>query len=727
MRKRWRLSLAISCAAALAILGGISLGPASGSSNAAKAPTANCTFANGIKHVIYLQFDNTHLFPDRPPVPSDLEQIPSLLNFMRSSGSLLDNDHTVLISHTSNGILSALTGMYPDRHGVTVGNSYRYFKADGTSASSSAFKYWTDLVDDTGQPPADPLPNMVNGDSGSPKNTPAPWVPYTRDGCDFGAVSLANIELENTGTGPNGDMTKVFGMNSPEWLEAQSNPSLALTDFVGIAIHCASGGGICNGNMSAKADQLPDEPGGYSGFSGLFGAKYVNPAINGGSPSVNNMFGQPITDPQGRPGFPGFDGASAANTLGYMLQMQKAGIPVTFGYISDAHDNHKDPSGVNVAYGPGEAGYMQQLKEYDQAFTAFFKEAHDAGITPANTLMVVTVDEGDHFAGGNSPDGTWSHTFCNIAAGQVCPPNQIGEVNLNLNSVLPTGEPPYLIHADSAPTVYVTGNPVRTDPALRKFERDVGAAQNIDPYIANVPTHVALALADPVGEKALHMVNSDPARTPTFTLFANPDYFITTSDVNCPTSATRSPNCIDYHFAWSHGDITPDIARMWVGFVGPGVKKLGQNSSIWADQTDVRPTILQLLGLKDSYEQDGRVLTEALKSQALSSSLAKSDPAFTTLSQTYKQLMAPFGSFGMDTLHASTKALGSGSASDDSTYTSIESQIADLTTQRDTLAAHIRTILNDAAFNGVRVDGAAAASLTAQANALIAQAAALPH
>ena len=32
----------------------------------------------------------------------------------------------------------------------------------------------------------------------SGKNTPAPWVGYTRAGCDFGAVSTANTILENT-------------------------------------------------------------------------------------------------------------------------------------------------------------------------------------------------------------------------------------------------------------------------------------------------------------------------------------------------------------------------------------------------------------------------------------------------------------------------------------------------------------------------------------------------
>src|SRR5499425_3349683 len=247
-----------------------------------------------IQHVIYLIFDNVHFRRDNPNVPSDLEQMPNLLNFIRDNGTLLTNDHTVLISHTANGILTDLTGLYSDRHGQPVANSYRYFKTDGTTASSSSFKYWTDLVDDAGNPPADPLPNMVTPHpaTGTPKTTPAPWVPYTRAGCDFGAVASANMVLENTGTGPGGDMTKVFGAGSPEWLEAQASNAapagsaarnLAQTDFVGMAVHCGAGGGICAGNPNAKPDLLPDEPGGYDGFLGLFGAKAVNPAIASGS------------------------------------------------------------------------------------------------------------------------------------------------------------------------------------------------------------------------------------------------------------------------------------------------------------------------------------------------------------------------------------------------------------------------------------------------------------
>ena len=116
---------------------------------------------------------------------------------------------------------------------------------------------------------------MVNGDSGTPQTTPAPWVPYTRAGCDFGAAAVANVVLENTGHRPERRHDKVFGQGSPEWNEALASNAappntaaraLAQTDFVGIAVHCASGGGICSGNPQARPDLLPDEPGGYSGF-----------------------------------------------------------------------------------------------------------------------------------------------------------------------------------------------------------------------------------------------------------------------------------------------------------------------------------------------------------------------------------------------------------------------------------------------------------------------------
>ncbi len=154
--------------------------------SSAHSATTDCTLANGIKHVIYLQFDNTHFNRDNPNVASDLEQMPHLLSFLENNGTLLTNDHTILISHTAGGILSSLTGLYPDRTGQAVSNSYDFFKNNGFPTFTSSFKYWTVPVDGAD----DSTPNMITTGG---KNTPAPWVTYTRAGCDVGGVSTANM------------------------------------------------------------------------------------------------------------------------------------------------------------------------------------------------------------------------------------------------------------------------------------------------------------------------------------------------------------------------------------------------------------------------------------------------------------------------------------------------------------------------------------------------------
>lgn len=71
-----------------------------------------------------------HFTRDNPNVPSDLEQMPHLLSFIEANGTLLTNHHTPLIAHMATDILTTLTGVYGDRHGVPVSNSYRYFKPD---------------------------------------------------------------------------------------------------------------------------------------------------------------------------------------------------------------------------------------------------------------------------------------------------------------------------------------------------------------------------------------------------------------------------------------------------------------------------------------------------------------------------------------------------------------------------------------------------------------------
>src|SRR5215472_14829008 len=116
---------------------------------------AACNLGPNIKHVIHLTFDNVHLRRDNPNVPSDLELMPNLLNFMLNNGTVSGNHFTPLISHTANDIVTALTGVYGERFGWAVANSYGFFRPDGSVGFQSSFLYWTATS-------ADGHPQMAN-------------------------------------------------------------------------------------------------------------------------------------------------------------------------------------------------------------------------------------------------------------------------------------------------------------------------------------------------------------------------------------------------------------------------------------------------------------------------------------------------------------------------------------------------------------------------------------
>src|SRR5215470_16910884 len=139
------------------LLGAAFLGGGYGSAQAAcqlQSPDSQ------IKHVVHIVFDNVHLRRDNPNVPSDLEQMPNLLNFIQQNGVISGNHHTPLISHTADDILTALTGVYPDRHGVPVANSYGIFVNPSNIRFGSSFLYWTSLSNVTAAN-GDGMENMI--------------------------------------------------------------------------------------------------------------------------------------------------------------------------------------------------------------------------------------------------------------------------------------------------------------------------------------------------------------------------------------------------------------------------------------------------------------------------------------------------------------------------------------------------------------------------------------
>jgi hypothetical protein len=284
--------------------------------------------------------------------------------------------------------------------------------------------------------------------------------------------------------------------------------------------------------------------------------------------------------------------------------------------------------------------------------------------------------------------------------------------------------------------VYVNGTsslPIRdqTDPVVRNLEREMAQLNWLNPYTNVVENDIMVALADHTEMKTLHMVTADPLRTPTFTPFADPDWFFFATGGATPATCATPGACAfipartSQSFAWNHGDIQDEIASTWVGYVGPGIEEIGIDSTTWSDHTDVRPTILDLLGLKDDYIHDGRVISEILQGYSRPLAVKKSG-SFIALAQIYKQLNAPFGAFAMATLKASTKALASNDVGD-ATYNSIEGQIQSLTSQREALAVQMVALLNGAEFNDQTFSDAQAQSLIAQGQALLNQANGLPH
>jgi hypothetical protein len=418
----------------------------------------------------------------------------------------------------------------------------------------------------------------------------------------------------------------------------------------------------------------------------------------------------------------------ATQSLALIADMQEAGIPVTYGYISDLHEHKADTTTgctsatsarAGTPLGPGDSCYVTNAQHYDAAFQTFFERLAADGITPANTLFVISAEENDQFAGANvgratepTPAGCDGvNTPCNYASGQI------GELQANIKGLLSTTASKNT-QFDAEPqglSLYVHGRPAANDPIVRQLERDTAAMINPhDAYSGADNEKIAQYQAGALEQRVLHMQTADSLRTPTYTLFPKPDYFFSTSGANVS---------INNGFAYDHGYYSPNIDVTWSAFVGPGVANHGvdgpqpvdsnqahdpestntvpeaSQSGTWVEETDLRPTMLHLLGLVDDYQSDGHVITQALTS--VPAALA----ATADLAKGYDQINSSVGQFATDTLLADTKALSSGSASDDSAYAAEQLTLQQLADDRDRAAAKIKETLGNAAAGHVPTHG----------------------
>ncbi len=749
---------------------------------AAKPTPANgCDLGNGVKHVIELTFDNVHFLRDDPNVPSDLELMPHLTQFLEQNGALMSNVHTPMIAHTADDSITLYTGLYGDRHGQPLTNTYKTFKPDGTTEADSSFAYWTSPAYDSGNlavSSTEPnVPTMVYSPTvpakpGATGNvTPAPWVPFTRAGCTVGDFSTANMVLENT----NVDIPNVFGPNSPEAADnnADTPPfkDKTLAKYVGEAVHCAKTDAACNSAQRAVADKLPTEPGGYNGYQALFGYKYINPFLDGGQANVSrngyqvtdangdlvDLDGNTIKEPfTGTPGFPGFS-PNASQTLANLADMQEAGVPVTYGYIADIHEKKAGQTGCTTAgatangyaLGPGDPCAIATAKAYDDAFAKFFDRLAKDGINSSNTEFVITAEENDHFAGANTlRASTPTPAGCdgvNVPCSYT--KTQVGEREANLPLLLQKergNTTPFAVEPQGA-AMYVNGNPAPGDPALRQLQRDTAAITANNPYSGVNGEKIINYQAGAVEQRILHMQTADPLRTPSYTMFPQPDYYFDPAFPACGSSTDPATDCASTfaHYAWNHGYYAPDVDITWAGIVGPGVAKKGllgpdpshgatatadgQNgrpaltvpgasSGLWVEEADIRPTLLSLVGLHADYLSDGAVIGGILNRH--------SDNGVADLVDAYHQLNSSVGAFATDTLKADTVALASSSAGDQ-TFVRTETRLTQLADQRDALAGEIKKTLDRAEFGSGRPDPFAVAIEVILARVLLVEAHAL--
>jgi len=124
------------------------------------------------------------------------------------------------------------------------------------------------------------------------------------------------------------------------------------------------------------------------------------------------------------------------------------------------------------------------------------------------------------------------------------------------------------------------------------------------------------------------------------------------------------------------------------------VRKQGRDDSVFSDHTDLRPTIMAILGLKDDYVHDGRALVENLEMDALPKSLKSSHHGYVELAQAFKQINATKGPLGRKSLVAANRAI----TSDDKTYANFLAAIGAITDERNALASDMIALLNGAAF-----------------------------
>ena len=546
----------------------------------------------------------------------EILQMPHLMAFLRQ-GTLFDNDHSVLESVSQPDMASFLSGAYPDKTGILDNNFF------DRGYYLESWSYWENQAyahTDQGTKDVDFGHNYIAA--------PNPWKQFNDHGWDMGVVRAPNMSLENTSEVREYDLMRKGDAN--------------VNDYIRYAMHCAVGSSNCAGASKATPSNT------------LFG-----------SPNIPWLFNAPLLDGSGKVGPGCLNCYNGMLSLSATYAMQAHGIPVTYSYIEAAHGN----------FDPNTLPHRQVLAANDRAFELFFAKLASIGITRANTLFVITSDEGDQFAAGRERNY-----------------GLLGWLKTGTYNFVPSN---FQVVDGSSPMVYMKD----TEDIPLALE-SLGAVRHWQ-YLANRTGLTAIHAASFTSPDFVQ-------REPSFIVFGETDTWW-----NGTGDAAYDRNVTFKHAKWDHGSLSPEVNITWLGFVGPNIQ--AQEPGTFVDHVDALPTIEYLLGYPIPSFIDGRILFEVLQPSALPASLASDAPEILQLAQAFKQLNAPLGAFSLAALNISTEAslhatTAQGRAED--------AQLAEFVNLRNALAGQLQTTIN-ASVQGTPLDRAQAAGLLMQSNALM--------
>jgi hypothetical protein len=453
--------------------------------------------------------------------------------------------------------------------------------------------------------------------NGSPTHLSAPpWKWWNSHGYSVGAVGWADIELESAS-----EVSQYVTVA----------PGYSADNYLGFAVHRADGTTVFG---------LPNAP--YVMDAKLLADPSQTVGVHSGGWDSNFGPDRSLTE--------------AAALLTH-------GVPVVFDYIRTVHNSPTTGNSLT----PGTPAYRANLDHYNTSFAAFFSDLKAHGMTPANTLVVMTSDEGDHFNPGGEIETSAPAWFTRVG--------------------LPTSS--LTIDGSAANLVYW---PPGTTVDLHD--------------LAQMPGWRYLVWGSAL--KAIHVATAVPADNPELVQFAEPAWYYNYSGSS--TALTTNSE-----FLWNHGNVDRGVNSLWASFVGPGVPA-GQTSRQWVDSTGLLPTIQRLVSGRVEPGLDGVVMQAAVAQLGRPhSGQDQAQPAqrLAVLTSTYEELNAPLGVFGRDAMEISTTA-----ALEPGRNPGFMSQLDHLVSERTPVAAALHHAVVQA-DDGTPVSEAQAKRLVHSATALL--------